>query len=433
MRNRSSLSWIIWICITACNVGACTQIIGIQDLPKIDGGGDAGGEMVDASEGCGNGTQEFGEACDDGAETARCNADCSLAECGDGKLNRTAGETCDDDNVQSGDGCDAECQLECGNGQFDESEACDEGGLNTATCDLDCTVPECNDGVFNELAEVCESNGVNSETCNANCTLISCGDGFFNPAADESCDTAGASAACDADCTLPLCGDGVVNPAREVCDLGGVNVAGCDFDCTVPLCGDGVLNREANEQCDDGNASNSDGCGNTCRLPTGTGPGACGNGVVDRFEQCDDGDGDDDDECTADCTFGPVVTCGNGVLEAREACEPVVPGQSNQNCDADCTTVRCGDGFINRAAGEQCDDGNSLDGDFCSATCQLLNCGDGVKNSFEQCDDGNRDAGDGCSPYCQIECGNGVIDANEQCDEGDRIPGDGCSPDCRDE
>ncbi|USN55551.1 MAG: hypothetical protein H6765_02960 [Candidatus Peribacteria bacterium] len=31
----------------------------------------------------------------------------------------------------------------------------------------------------------------------------------------------------------------------------------------------------------------------------------------------------------------------------------------------------CGDGNIDEAAGEQCDDGNKLEGDGCSAECQL--------------------------------------------------------------
>ena len=44
---------------------------------------------------CGNGLTERGEQCDDRVETAGCNADCTLARCGDGKLNRAAGEEVD--------------------------------------------------------------------------------------------------------------------------------------------------------------------------------------------------------------------------------------------------------------------------------------------------------------------------------------------------
>ena len=74
-------------------------------------------------------------------------------------------------------------------------------------------------------------------------------------------------------------------------------------------------------------------------------------------------------------------------------------------------TCCCGDGVIN--GGEQCDDGNTVDGDGCSSTCQIETppppppptccCGDGTINGGEQCDDGNTKDGDGCSSTCQIE------------------------------
>src|SRR5690606_4097084 len=38
-------------------------------------------------------------------------------------------------------------------------------------------------------------------------------------------------------------------------------------------------------------------------------------------------------------------------------------------CDADCTIVMCGDGVVNTAAGEGCDDGNTIDTDGCSNAC----------------------------------------------------------------
>lgn len=65
----------------------------------------------------------------------------------------------------------------------------------------------------------------------------------------------------------------------------------------------------------------------------------------------------------------------------------------------------CGDGTVQPARGEQCDDGNTTSGDGCSDTCQDEFCGDGVTQPGigEQCDDGNLDDGDGCSSTCQIE------------------------------
>lgn len=56
---------------------------------------------------CGNGVIEPGEACDDAAASATCDEDCSLASCGDGVLNRARGEVCDD--AATGDYCSNDC------------------------------------------------------------------------------------------------------------------------------------------------------------------------------------------------------------------------------------------------------------------------------------------------------------------------------------
>lgn len=72
------------------------------------GAGGAGGSVVAV---CGNGSVEGAEACDDMGESATCNDDCTPAECGDGVLNVTAGEECDDGNTMGGDGCEATCLL----------------------------------------------------------------------------------------------------------------------------------------------------------------------------------------------------------------------------------------------------------------------------------------------------------------------------------
>ncbi len=89
----------------------------------------------------------------------------------------------------------------------------------------------------------------------------------------------------------------------------------------------------------------------------------------------------------------------------------------------------CGNGVLD--AGEDCDDGNLVNGDGCSSICEVELCGDGVVDPGEACDDGNVTAGDGCSATCTVEeCGNGVVDAGEACDDGNVTPGDGCSATC---
>jgi cysteine-rich repeat protein len=68
----------------------------------------------------------------------------------------------------------------------------------------------------------------------------------------------------------------------------------------------------------------------------------------------------------------------------------------------------CGNGVIE--AGEQCDDGNTANGDGCSSTCAIEPvCGNGIVQAGEECDDGNTTSGDGCSSTCQLEAGNNLI------------------------
>lgn len=83
--------------------------------------------------------------------------------------------------------------------------------------------------------------------------------------------------------------------------------------------------------------------------------------------------------------------------------------------------VCCGNGILQPALGEQCDDGNKISGDGCSNQCIIEFCGDGTvqSNLGEECDDGNTANEDGCDANCQDEfCGDGIIQAglNEVCD-----------------
>jgi cysteine-rich repeat protein len=60
--------------------------------------------------------------------------------------------------------------------------------------------------------------------------------------------------------------------------------------------------------------------------------------------------------------------CGNGVDDGL--CEQCDGGGNTFGCDFDCTLAQCGDGYRNGVAGEQCDDGNTLDGDGCQSNCR---------------------------------------------------------------
>ncbi len=91
---------------------------------------------------------------------------------------------------------------------------------------------------------------------------------------------------------------------------------------------------------------------------------------------------------------------------------------------------RCADGVT--TSSEECDDGNTSDGDGCSAVCTAEFCGDALLSGVEECDDGNTSAGDGCSAVCTIEsCGDSILTGTEECDDGNTAGGDGCSSLCR--
>jgi cysteine-rich repeat protein len=58
-------------------------------------------------------------------------------------------------------------------------------------------------------------------------------------------------------------------------------------------------------------------------------------------------------------------------------------------------------------------------------------CGDNVQAPEEECEDGNTAEGDGCNAACEVEeCGNLVRDAGEECDDGNTVEGDGCDAAC---
>src|SRR5947209_5246490 len=98
--------------------------------------------------------------------------------------------------------------------------------------------------------------------------------------------------------------------------------------------------------------------------------------------------------------------CGNPACVGVPACQP-----------------RCGNGIVD--PGEQCDDGNDVNGDTCDSNCTTPACGNGIVDSGEQCDDGNDVNGDTCDSNCTMPaCGNGIVDPGEQCDDGNAVNGD---------
>ncbi|MDB4975573.1 MAG: Multiple EGF-like-domain protein 3 precursor, partial [Myxococcaceae bacterium] len=232
------------------------------------------------------------------------------------------------------------------------------------------------------------------------------------------------------------CGDGIITTG-EVCDDGSVCAGGtqaglvcandaacpgstcvskndgsyghCNATCDDygPHCGDGSL--QSNEQCDkgvNGNLGGYKGCTQDCMF----GP-RCGDSKVDGFygEQCDLGAGNTGayNGCTSLCRFGE--RCGDAIVQPPEVCDDGMNTGAYGHCAPGCMLgSRCGDAVIDRAGGEECDDGVGNDGHYggCLGTCRKApRCGDRVLDTAagEGCDDGNVNNYDGCSSMCLLD------------------------------
>ncbi|MEY4547757.1 MAG: hypothetical protein RL685_3952 [Pseudomonadota bacterium] len=134
---------------------------------------------------------------------------------------------------------DLPCQI-CGDGVLQGEEDCDDGG-ESATCNSDCTLAACGDSKLNVSADEACDDGPESAGCNVDCSVATCGDSYINAVAGETCDVGAESAACDANCTAASCGDATLNTtAGEACDDGdGDSGDGCSASCSIESSGGG--------------------------------------------------------------------------------------------------------------------------------------------------------------------------------------------------
>ncbi len=162
-------------------------------------------------------------------------------------------------------------------------------------------------------------------------------------------------------------------------------------------------------------------------------PIACGDGVVEANEACDDGNDNDSDACLSTCV---IASCGDGLVQDdAEACDDGNDSDSDA-CLSTCVFAGCGDGLVQDDV-ETCDDGNDATNDNCPSgplgTCHPASCGDGlVQDDVEACDDGNDATNDNCPSgplgTCQLAvCGDGLVfEGVEACDDGNDATDDNC-------
>ena len=325
-----------------CEDSGCFADVACASAPALfcSGGGCNAGDGEDCNN-CWSDCFTWGNGvCDEACGECPSGTRENLLECGCGNGTMECGEECDDNNNNNGDGCDALCVLEvapvCNDGDSDGFDDCAVGDVGDDGNQLDC-----NDGDFDinpGVAEQCDAvdwncsgddvEGLDLELCERAClaansdyrwsfnggSLNCCGNdaGGGNPyevneftcdgVSDNDCD--GVPDATDSDCT-GTCNDTGENDWTNIMTLGDCdqcdydgddtglqsNWAGewlatypatpemadqCDSDCNSGLaatvhiddyeplevsCGDFIDN-----DCD-GNIDTGAGCSNSCELP----------------------------------------------------------------------------------------------------------------------------------------------------------------------
>jgi cysteine-rich repeat protein len=285
-------------------------------------------------------------ACDDGN-------DCTLVDqCTNSVCVGSLAPDCDDENICTTDSCDP-------------ATGCVHG-LNQAPCD---------DGDICTTGDLCqlgECFGAGTLPCNDNnaCTDDSC-------LPLSGCSFSPNKNACDDKnpCTTgDQCQDGQCAASGWV-DCDDQNVCTTDY-CEPPI---GCVNEPNLKPCDDGNACTlGDVCANEICQP---GPeslvcddgnpctdDACVPEVGCNFEPNTDGCSDGS-ACTVDdtcgggqCLPGAALVCDDGDDCTTDSCTP------ESGCITTPITPCCGNGQVDD--GEECDDGNDVDNDFCANDCQ---------------------------------------------------------------
>jgi cysteine-rich repeat protein len=260
--------------------------------------------------------------------------------------------------------------------------------------------------------------------------VTACGDGKVNGA--ERCDTAiaaGKAGACP-----ERCGD-----SKDACEPMHVVGTECDARCepmklTARMTGDLCCPNGAN-------ASNDGDCAPIC-----------GNGVTEAGETCDPPDScpkcAESSACVRVAASGTPEAC-NRVCEttAISACaanDGCCPSGCTPQTDSDCS-ARCGDGVVDRAAGETCEPSSAApcpqdcrDDDPCTEDLRTgsdMNCNVACTHVAI----GSAINGDGCcwqntnanaDSDCPAVCGNGIVEPGEACDDANQLGGDGCTATC---
>ncbi|MDF3067719.1 MAG: Multiple EGF-like-domain protein 3 precursor [Polyangiaceae bacterium] len=356
-------------------------------------------------------------------------------ECGNGEIEPE--EFCDDGNAEDDDGCSADCKTV--NPDYD----CSEVGKPCVQ------VVICGNGVL-EGEEACDdANTENDDGCSFDCGEQE--EGWICVRPGKPC------------VEKPECGNGLRERGEECDDNDKQSGDGCsdvckiepDYycpkpgeDCVSQVCGDGT--RVKGEECDDGNKALNDGCSAACKVEAGWHCNVngckpeCGDGLMKGTEACDDGDAIGGDGCSSACKIEPYFKCAG----LPSACTPKTAAELCGNGDLDPIFSFDNTAMAWKATGrEVCDPPSALTG--CNAGCASVTavttpsvCGNGKIEGTETCESSDTAACKNCQvqpgytctqpTVCRPNprCGDGTLNPGEACDDGDAMGGDGCSATC---
>lgn len=311
---------------------------------------------------------------------------------------------CDDGNLDPGEVCDplASCPTACPRLGC-QIRALEKGGTCEATCvdvalfsacknDDGCCPPSCDSTTDNDCSATCDNGVIEAgescdplATCPTACAPLGC-----------QLRTIEGAGTCAAHCVNA--GMNEVCQNNDGCCPPGCNTTN-DNDCSLS-CGNGTV--EAGETCDPLATCPTSCAPNGCMLRKVENPGTCQAACVDDKLQttCKNADGCCPPGCNANNDSDCVATCGNGVVEGNETCDPLA------SCPQSCAQVGCQLYRVDKK-------------DTCQAACVA----DRIQDLCIH--------GDGCCPRgcnanndndCKAVCGNEVVEPGETCDPVEKCP-----------
>ena len=302
--------------------------------------------------GCGDGIIDAGEACDDGniSNGDGCNSSCNIETgfictgspsvctslCGDGLI--VAGEACDDGNTSNGDGCNSSCSI--------------EPGFNCTGSPSTCS-SLCGDGIVVAAIEACDDGNLNNgDGCNNTCNIEP---GFYCSGSPSNCTN---TPAANNECAGAILLSGTSGTANgqnvTATNSAGVPVPGCQAIINKDLWYRFTLAATKNVRLE-------------ANGPSVTDPvlviysGSCGALVQ---VACDDDGGPG-----AYSLIQATLNAGTYFVRVGTY-NTTATGTFSLPYNLNLPNI-CGNNIIE--TGEECDDGNIINGDNCSNVCLIEN------------------------------------------------------------